>query len=82
MIGRALRLILTASAAAAITASGLLAQAPTGDADIPVSKKNFIYRLSLGDRIDRRRPAAEGPTGSRCGSRLRTARLWSCAADF
>jgi polysaccharide export outer membrane protein len=51
MIGRALRLILTASAAAAITASGLLAQAPTGDADIPVSKKNFIYRLSLGDRI-------------------------------
>lgn len=51
MTGRALRLLLIATATLAIAAAGLRAQSPSGDADIPVSKKNFIYRLSLGDRI-------------------------------
>jgi len=51
MTGRAFRLLFAASAAFVVAASGLRAQSPSDDADIPVSKKNFIYRLSLGDRI-------------------------------
>jgi polysaccharide biosynthesis/export protein len=51
MTGRATRLLLAAIAVLTIAGAGLRAQTPAADADIPVSKKNFIYRLSLGDRI-------------------------------
>ena len=51
MTGRAHRILLAATAALMIASAGLRAQSPSGDANIPVSKKNFIYRLSLGDRI-------------------------------
>lgn len=51
MTGRAFRILFAATAALVFAAIGLRAQAPDAGADVPVSKKNFIYKLSLGDRI-------------------------------
>lgn len=51
MTGRASRILFAAAAALVIATPGLRAQAQESASDIPVSKKNFIYRLSLGDRI-------------------------------
>lgn len=51
MTGRAHRFLFAAIAAVTFAATGLRAQAPAVDPEVPVSKKNFIYRLSLGDRI-------------------------------
>ena len=49
MFGRVIRLFLLA--ALAIHSAGLFAQTQADDSDVPASKKHFIYRLSLGDRI-------------------------------
>lgn len=51
MTGRAFRHLFAAIAALTIASVGLRGQTPAIDADMPVSKKSFIYRLSPGDRI-------------------------------
>ena len=51
MIGRAFRHILFAAVAIAFAIGGLNAQPSVPPAELAMPKKNFIYRLSLGDRI-------------------------------
>jgi len=51
MTGRATRTIFAAAAALVIASTGLRAQSQESTAEIAASKKNFIYKLSLGDRI-------------------------------
>lgn len=51
MTGRAFRHLLFAAASFAFAIGGLQAQPSVPQAELALSKKNFIYRLSLGDRI-------------------------------
>jgi len=51
MTGRAIRHLFAAIAALTIASVGLRGQATAVESDVPASKKSFIYRLSLGDRI-------------------------------